>query len=121
MNYRFNKTDDGVMTDKKVEAAVAKLDTLEARGTLIIEAGYKDTHDAYCKITGTALKSPVTAGGKKVGEAVNDAVKKVCQIVRNEKQTIKDKKEQVRNTCAKRKDSKVLNADEFSEDNGFNR
>lgn len=101
MNYRFNKTDDGVITDKKVQAAVAKLDTLEARGTLIIEAGYKGIHDAYCKITG--LKTPVTAGGKKVGEAVNDAVKKVATIVRNEKQTAKDKKEQVRRTCAKRK------------------
>jgi len=102
MNYRFNKTDDGVITDKKVQTAVAKLDTLEARGTLIIEAGYKDTHDAYCKITGTTLKNPVTAGGKKVGEAVNDAVKKVSTIIRNEKQTAKDKKEQVRRTCAKR-------------------
>ena len=100
MNYRFNKTDDGVITDKKVQAAVAKLDTLEARGTLIIEAGYKDTHDAYCKITG--LKTPVNAGGKKVGEAVNDAVKKACTILRNEKQTAKDKKEQDRKTCAKR-------------------
>jgi hypothetical protein len=100
MNYRFNKTDDGVINDKKVQTAVAKLDNLEARGTLIIEAGYKDTHDAYCKITG--LKTPIIAGGKKVGEAVNDAVKKVATIVRNEKQTVKDKKEQVRRTCAKR-------------------
>ncbi len=102
MNYRFNKTDDGVINDKKVEAAVKKLDTLEARGTLIIEAGYKDTHDAYCKITGNVLKAPVVAGGKKVGEAVNDAVKKVATIIRNEKQTARDKKEQVRRTCAKR-------------------
>ena len=102
MNYRFNKTDDGVITDKKVQSAVAKLDALNARGTLIIEAGYKDINDAYCKITGTVLKAPVTAGGKKVGEAVNDAVKKVATIVRNEKQTAKDKKEQVRRTCAKR-------------------
>ncbi len=94
MNYRFNKTDDGVITDKKVQVAVAKLDKLEARGTLIIEAGYKATHDAYCKITG--LKQPVNTSGKKVGEAVNDAVKKVCQIIRNEKQTTKDKKEQAR-------------------------
>ena len=36
MNYRFNKTDDGVITDKKVQSAVAKLDALNARGTLII-------------------------------------------------------------------------------------
>lgn len=101
MNYRFNKTDEGVKTDKKVVAAVSKLDTLEAKGTLIIEAGYKGVHDAYCKITG--VKEPVTTTGKKVGEAVNDAVKKVCTIVRNEKQTHKDKKEQERRTCAKRK------------------
>ncbi|MFQ6723848.1 MAG: hypothetical protein ACLRFE_00755 [Clostridia bacterium] len=107
MNYRFNKTDDGVITDKKVQAAVTKLDTLEARGTLIIEAGYKDTNDAYCKITGTMLKAPVNAGGKKVGEAVNDAVKKVSTIIRNEKQTVKDKKEQVRRTCAKRNAEKI--------------
>ena len=96
MNYRFNKTDDGVKTDKKVLEAVAKLDKVEARGTLIIEAGYKDTHDAYCKITGTTLKTPVSTGGKKVGEAVNDAVKKVSTILRNEKQTTKDKKEHAR-------------------------
>lgn len=108
MNYRFNKTDDGVITDKKVQAAVAKLDTLDARGTLIIEAGYKDTHDAYCKITGTTLKAPVSAGGKKVGEAVNDAVKKVATILRNEKQTTKDKKEQARRTCAKRKEEEEV-------------
>jgi len=101
MNYRFNKTDDGVKNDKKVLEAVAKLEKVEARGTLIIEAGYKDTHDAYCKITG--LKTPVVAGGKKVGEAVNDAVKKVATILRNEKQTVRDKKEQDRKTSAKRK------------------
>lgn len=116
MNYRFTKTDDGVITDKKVETAVKKLDTLEARGTLIIEAGYKGDHDGYCKITGTSLKTPVTAGGKKVGEAVNDAVKKVCTILRNEKQTSKDKKEQVRRTCAKRKV-----ADEVREEEAFKR
>ena len=95
MNYRFNKTDDGVITDKKVEAAVKKLDTLEARGTLIIEAGYEGDHNAYCKITGTGIK-PVTTNGKKVGQAVNDAVKKVCQIIRNDKQTVVDKKEHAR-------------------------
>ena len=116
MNYRFTKTDEGVMTDKKVEAAVKKLNTLDARGTLIIEAGYKGDHDAYCKITGTSLKSPVTAGGKKVGDAANDAVKKACTILRNEKQTTKDKKEQVRRTCAKRKV-----AEEVEEEETFNR
>ena len=100
MKYVFTKTDSGVETDKKVQAAVAKLEKLKAEGSLTIEAGYKNDHDAYCKITG--LKTPVTAGGKKVGEAVNDAVKKVATIVRNEKQTAKDKKEQVRRTCAKR-------------------
>ena len=94
MNYRFNKTDEGVMTDKKVQAAVTKLDKLEARGTLIIEAGYKGDHDAYCKITG--VKQPVTTTGKKVGEAVNDAVKKVSQIVRNDNKTAVDKKQQAR-------------------------
>lgn len=94
MNYRFNKTDEGVKTDKKVAAAVSKLDALESRGTLIIEAGYKGDHDAYCKITG--VKEPVVTTGKKVGEAVNDAVKKVCTIVRNEKKTIVDKKEHAR-------------------------
>lgn len=108
MNYRFNKTDDGVITDKKVEAAVKKLDTLEGRGTLIIEAGYEGDHNAYCKITGASLKTAVTAGGKKVGEAVNDAVKKASQIIRNDKQTVKDKKEQVRRTCAKRKAEETL-------------
>ena len=95
MNYRFTKTDDGVITDKKVDAAVKKLDILEARGTLIIEAGYEGDHNAYCKITGTGIK-PVTANGKKVGQAVNDAVKKVCQIIRNDKQTVVDKKEHAR-------------------------
>ena len=103
MEYTFKKTDDGVINDKKVQTAVAKLATLEARGTLIIEAGYHDTHDAYCKITGASLKTAVTAGGKKVGEAVNDAIKKASQIIRNDKQTARDKKEQVRRTCAKRK------------------
>lgn len=108
MNYRFNKTDDGVITDKKVQTAVAKLDTLEARGTLIIEAGYKGTHDAYCKISGTGLKQPISTTGKKVGDAVFDAVKKVCQIVRNDKKTIVDKKEQARkkaNTVVEEEDS----------------
>ena len=94
MNYRFNKTDEGVMTDKKVQAAVTKLDKLESDGTLIIEAGYKGDHDAYCKITG--VKQPVTTAGKKVGEAVNDAVKKVSQIVRGEKDTKIDKKQKAR-------------------------
>lgn len=101
MNYRFNKTDEGVMTDKKVQAAVSKLDTLEARGTLIIEAGYKGDHDAYCKISGTGLKQPINAGGKKVGDAVHDAVKKVAIIVRNDKKTIVDKKEHARNKATK--------------------
>lgn len=99
MNYRFNKTDEGVKTDKKVAAAVAKLDALEARGTLIIEAGYKGDHGAYCKITG--VKEPVVTSGKKVGEAVNDAVKKVCTIVRNEKKTVVDKKEHARKKAGK--------------------
>ena len=79
------------------------MDKLEVRGDLTIEAGYKGTNDAYCKITGTTLKSSVTAGGKKVGDAVNDAVKKVAIILRNEKQTVRDKKEQDRKTSAKRK------------------
>ena len=96
MNYRFNNTDEGVITDKKVQSAVSKLDKLEARGTLIVEAGYKGDHNAYCKISGTGVKSPITAGGKKVGDAVNDAVKKVAQIVRNDKKTIVDKKEHAR-------------------------
>lgn len=96
MNYRFNKTDDGVITDKKVQLAVAKLETLEARGTLIIEAGYKATNDAYCKITGTGLKQPINTAGKKVGDAVFDGVKKVSQIIRNDKKTVIDKKEQAR-------------------------
>jgi len=96
MNYRFNKTDDGVMTDKKVQTAVKKLDDLEARGTLIIEAGYKGTNDAYCKITGTGLKAPVNTTGKKVGDAVLDGVKKVITILRNDKKTIVDKKEHAR-------------------------
>ena len=95
MNYTFTKTDDGVITDKKVQAAVAKLDKLESRGTLTIQAGYEGAHNAYCKISGSSIK-PVTTSGKKVGEAVNDAVKKVCQIIRNEKQTVVDKKEQAR-------------------------
>jgi len=94
MNYRFNKTDEGVKTDKKVQLAVSKLDNLEARGTLIIEAGYKGDHDAYCKISG--VKQPVTTTGKKVGEAVNDAVKKVSQIIRNDNKTVVDKKQQAR-------------------------
>ena len=95
MIYTFNKTDDGVITDKKVQAAVAKLDKLEARGTLTIEAGYEGDHNAYCKISGSSIK-PVSANGKKVGEAVNDAVKKVCQIIRNDKKTVVDKKEHAR-------------------------
>jgi hypothetical protein len=99
MNYRFTKTDAGVITDKKVEAAVAKLDKLEARGTLTIEAGYKETHKAYCKITG--VHEPVCATGKKVGDAVNDAVKKVTQIIRNDKKTVVDKKEHARNKASK--------------------
>ena len=100
MKYVFTKTDSGVETDKKVQAAVAKLEKLKAEGSLTIEAGYKNDHDAYCKITG--LKTPITAGGKKVGEAVNEAVKKVSQIVRNDKQTIVDKKEHARKKCAKK-------------------
>lgn len=104
MNYRFNKTDDGVKTDKKVQDAVAKLDKLEARGTLIIEAGYEETHNAYCKITGTSIK-PINANGKKVGEAVNDAVKKVCQIIRNDKKTAVDKKEHARKKATKEEES----------------
>ena len=95
MNYTFTKTDDGVITDKKVQAAVAKLDKLEARGTLTIQAGYEGQHKAYCKISGTGIK-PVSTSGTKVGAAVNDAVKKVCQIIRNDKQTVIDKKEQAR-------------------------
>ncbi len=109
MNYRFNKTDEGVMTDKKVVAAVAKLDTLEARGTLIIEAGYKGDHNGYCKISGTSLKQPVMGTGKKVGDAVHDAVKEVSTIIRNAKQTAKDKKEQ-----ARRKANVVEEEDPFS-------
>ena len=100
MKYVFTKTDSGVETDKKVQAAVAKLEKLKAEGNLSIEAGYKNDHDAYCKITG--LKNPITAGGKKVGEAVNEAVKKVLQIVRNDKQTVVDKKEHARKKCAKK-------------------
>ena len=103
MNYRFNKTDDGVITDKKVTASLKKLDTLEARGTLIIEAGYAGDHDAYCKITGTGIK-PVETNGKKVGKAVNDAVKKVCQIIRNDKKTIVDKKEHARKKASSETD-----------------
>ena len=101
MNYRFNKTDEGVMTDKKVQAAVGKLDTLEARGTLIIEAGYKGDHDAYCKISGTGLKQPINTNGKKVGDAVHDAVKKASTIIRNDKKTVVDKKEHARNKANK--------------------
>ena len=112
MNYRFNKTDDGVINDKKVQSAVSKLGKIDARGTLIIEAGYKGDHDAYCKISGTGVKSPVTAGGKKVGDAVNDAVKKVAQIVRNDKKTVVDKKEH-----ARKKASNVV--EEVVEDDAF--
>ena len=104
MNYTFTKTDDGVITDKKVQAAVAKLDKLESRGTLTIEAGYEGDHNAYCKISGSSIK-PVTASGKKVGAAVNDAVKKVCQIIRNDKKTVVAKKEHARKKCSKKGDS----------------
>lgn len=95
------KTDDGVRTDKKVQAAVSVLDSLEARGTLIIEAGYKGDHDAYCKVSGTGLKQPISTTGKKVGNAVHDAVKKVTTIVRNDKKTVVDKKEHARNKANK--------------------
>lgn len=105
MNYRFNNTEEGVITDKKVQAAVSKLDSLEARGTLIIEAGYRETDNAYCKITG--LKVPVNTTGKKVGEAVHDAVKKVSNIVRNDRKTKIDKKEH-----ARKKASAVAEAEE---------
>lgn len=104
MNYTFTKTDDGVITDKKVQAAVAKLDKLEARGTLTIEAGYEGDHNAYCKISGASIK-PVSTSGTKVGAAVNDAVKKVCQIIRNDKKTVVDKKEHARKKCSKKGDN----------------
>ncbi|MBO5910504.1 MAG: hypothetical protein J6Q15_03235 [Clostridia bacterium] len=105
MNYRFNNTDDGVKTDKKVQAAVAKLDTLDARGTLIIEAGYKGQHDAYCKISGTSLGQPVVTGGKKVGEAVNGAVKSTLTIIRNDRNTIVAKKGHERKKATKEEET----------------
>lgn len=94
MEYRFNKTDDGVINDKKVQAEVSKLDAVEADESLIIEAGYKATNSAYCKITG--LKAPINTTDKKVGNAVHDAVKKVLEIVRNANKTVIDKKQHAR-------------------------
>lgn len=113
MNYRFSKTDAGVASDKKVQLAVAKLETLEARGTLIIEAGYNGTHDAYCKLSGTGLKAPINTSGKKVGDAVFDAVKKASTILRNDKKTVVDKKEHARNKANKKASEEVEDVIEF--------
>ena len=97
MNYRFNNTVDGIITDKKVEAAVAKLDKLDARGTLIIEVVHDKEQGSFnCKITGTGLKQAVLTKGKKAGDAVHDGIKRVATILRNDRQTIKDKREQAR-------------------------
>ena len=105
IEIKFVGTDNGVETDAKVQQAVAKFSkkTEKYKGEMFVEARYNDTHDAYCKVTGTGLKSPVVEGGKKVGEAVNGALGKVFDIISNKKQTSKDKKEQTRKTCAKRK------------------
>jgi hypothetical protein len=102
MNYNFIKTDDGVITDKDVVKAVSKLDKVTSKTSVTIEAGYADTHEAYCKITG--LKEPIVTAGKKVGQAVNDAVKKVSRIIRNDKKTIIDKKEHARKKANKKEE-----------------
>ena len=105
INIRFSGTDNGVETDKKVQEAVEKFSAKAKKyeGELIIEAKYKDTHVAYCKVTGAGLKSPIIEGGKKVGEAVKNGLDKAFDILSNKKQTVKDKKEHARRTCAKRK------------------
>lgn len=99
MNYRFINTDNGVATDPKVEKAVARLNKLEAKQEITIEAGYKNTHDAYCKITG--LRTVINTKGIKVGDAVLDGVKKVEDIVHNAQKTLIDKKQQARRKMAK--------------------
>ena len=101
MNYKFSKTVEGIVTDKKVQAAVAKLDKLSATGTLTLEVKYDRESTTYnCKLTG--VKQPINTTGKNAGEAVADAVKKVSQILRNDKKTVVDKKEHARNQHAKK-------------------
>ncbi len=95
IQIKFPGTSTGVETDKKVQAAVTKFQTKANKynGELSIEAKYKATHDAYCKISGTGLKSPVVTADKTVGGAVNKGLGKVFDILSNQKQTVKDKKE----------------------------
>lgn len=111
ITIKFNATDNGVETDAKVQAAVAKFSkkTEKYNGELVVEARYNDTHDAYCKVTGSGLKSPIVTGGKKVGEAVKNGLDKAFEILSNKKQTVKDKKEH-----ARKKANKVEDVDAFS-------
>lgn len=99
IQINFTGTNAGVETDKKVQAAVnkflAKVNKKEDshKGELFIETKYKGTHDAHCKISGTGLKSPVVTADTTVGGAVNKGLGKVFDILANQKQTAKDKKE----------------------------
>ena len=103
MNYKFSKTVEGIVTDKKVQAAVAKLDKLSAPGTLTFEVKYDKEVTTYnCKLTG--VKQPINTTGKNAGEAVADAVKKASQILRNDKKTVVDKKEHARKKSSKKDD-----------------
>lgn len=102
MEYRFINTDNGVATDPKVEKAVARLDKVNSKQSVTIEAGYKGDHKGYCKITG--LKSVINTTGVKVGDAVLDGVKKVAEFVNNDQKKLIDKKQHARKKAAKASD-----------------
>ena len=96
IEFTYKGTVPGVETDKGVQLAIASFENKLANynGIWNIDAGYEDTHKAYCKITGTGLNHPVlVAGARKVDVAVRQALKEAHKFVDNKKQTAKDKKE----------------------------
>lgn len=100
MNYNFNNTVEGIIGDKDVQKHLVKLDRVKSNETLTFEIVHDKNKGTFtCKITG--LKQVVVATGKKAGEAVNDAIKKALQFMRNEKQTTISKKQHAR--CKARK------------------
>lgn len=118
IQFNFGGTNKGVETDKGVQLAIASFENKLANynGIWNIDAGYEDTHKAYCKITGTGLNHPVlVAGARKVDVAVRQALKEAHKFVDNKKQTAKDKKEH-----ANKKLKNTVVEETVEEDESFN-
>ena len=101
MKYEI-KAIEGIKTDVKVQAALAKLNKYEpVDRTVTVEIKHdKAKKTSTCKISALG-KRPIIGMGENPGVAVRDAVKKFTSTLSNEQKAVVDKREHARKKANK--------------------